>query len=121
MSAQPNKNLVNHYQQTESELADNLYMLNELFKLFGDKSLSDEELIHKALPLIEKLGHNNPHAAKEIREVLESNDQSKIKAYFEKEKSDLFDYINNEASQADRAKQNMCKEKSQRPDFKIKD
>ncbi|MCB1072494.1 MAG: hypothetical protein H7A41_03740 [Chlamydiales bacterium] len=85
MAHLPETNLTKKFQAQAAQLEDNLFTLNELFQLCCDSSLSEDQLLKKASPLVEKLAKSNPEVAKELKEVLTSGDHSKIKAFFDKD------------------------------------
>lgn len=85
MAELPESNLTKKFKEQAADLEDNLYTLNELFELCCDSSLSEDELLKKASPMVEKLGKKNPEVAKELKEVLLSGDHSKIQAFFDKD------------------------------------
>ena len=96
MSHIPEDDLAHELQKQERELHSNLLIINEIFDLCCDESLSKKELLKKTKPCIDKLSKTNPLVAKEIWEVLESGDREQIFAYFEEEKSTLTDTLANE-------------------------
>ncbi|MDJ0651625.1 MAG: hypothetical protein QNJ27_01235 [Simkaniaceae bacterium] len=85
MAKLPESNLTKKFQDQVAQLEDNLFTLNELFQMCCSSSLSEEELLKKASPLVEKLAKNNPEIAKELKEVLTSGNHGKIKAFFDKD------------------------------------
>ena len=85
MAELPESNLTKKFKDQASQLEDNLFTLNELFQLCCDSSLSEDALLKKATPMVEKLAKSNPDVAKELKEVLTSGDHSKIKAFFDKD------------------------------------
>ncbi len=85
MADLPESNLTKKFKAQANELEDNLFTLNKLFELCCDSSLSEEELLQKATPLVEELAKSNPDVAKDLKEVLTSGNQSKIKAFFKKD------------------------------------
>ncbi|QVL56658.1 MAG: hypothetical protein KFB93_04555 [Simkaniaceae bacterium] len=85
MAELPESNLTKKFMAQASQLEDNLFTLNELFQLCCDPSLSEADLLKKATPMVEKLAKSNPDVAKELKEVLTSGDQGKIKAFFDKD------------------------------------
>ncbi|MEM8728223.1 MAG: hypothetical protein AAGE99_05970 [Chlamydiota bacterium] len=85
MANLPESKLTKKFQSQAARLKDNLSTLNDLFQLCCDSSLSEKELLKKASPLVEKLAANNPDVAKELKEVLVSGDQEKIKAFFDQD------------------------------------
>ncbi|MCP5506288.1 MAG: hypothetical protein H7A38_05335 [Chlamydiales bacterium] len=85
MAELPESNLTKKFKEQAADLQDNLHTLNELFELCCNSSLSEEELIKKAAPMVEKLGKKNPEVAKELKEVLLSGNHSKIKAFFDQD------------------------------------
>ena len=85
MAELPESNLTKKFKEQAADLQGNLFMLNELFELCCDSSLSEDELLKKATPMVEKLGKKNPEVAKELKEVLLSKDHGKIKAFFDKD------------------------------------
>lgn len=85
MAELPESNLTKKFKAQANQLENNLITLNELFQLCCDSSLSEDELLKKATPMVKKLSESNPDVAKELKEVLISGDQSKIKAFFDKD------------------------------------
>ena len=85
MAELPESNLTKKFKDQAAQLEDNLLALNEILQLCCDSSLSEADLLKKAAPLVEKLSKSNPDVAKELKEVLISGDQSKIKAFFDKD------------------------------------
>lgn len=85
MAELPESNLTKKFKDQASQLEENLLTLNEILQLCSDSSLSEADLLKKAAPLVEKLSKSNPDVAKELKEVLISGDQSKIKAFFDKD------------------------------------
>ena len=85
MANLPESNLTKKLQDQAEQLGDNLLTINEIIQMCSDSSLSEDELLQKALPLVEKLGKNNPNVSQELEEVLTSGDHGKIKAFFDKD------------------------------------
>jgi len=77
MADLPESNLTKKFKDQANELEANLFTLNKLFELCCDSSLSEEDLLQKATPLVEELAKS--------KEVLISGDQGKIKAFFMKD------------------------------------
>ena len=55
MSHTPEEDLARHLKQQEGEIHGNLFMLNQLFQLCADTSLSERHLLKQAVPIVEKL------------------------------------------------------------------
>lgn len=85
MTELPESNLTKNLREQAEDLQNNIQTINELFEICSNSSLSEDELLKKAAPMIEKLGKNNPEVEKELKEVLLSGDSSKIKAFFDQE------------------------------------
>ncbi|MCB1084759.1 MAG: hypothetical protein KDK60_01505 [Chlamydiia bacterium] len=96
MSHIPEKDLSHHLHNQEEEVHNNLFIINKLYKLCNNNSLSEVELVEKARPLIESLGKTNPIVAKELYEVLKSGDLEKINGYFKAEKAKLAEDLQRE-------------------------
>ena len=96
MSHTPEEDLARHLKQQEGEIHGNLFMLNQLFQLCSDASLSEKDLLKQAFPILEKLSETNPLVATEIKEVLAIGDMKKIEAYFEQEKESLIHTLTTE-------------------------
>ena len=60
MSHTPEEDLARHLKQQEGEIHGNLFMLNQLFQLCADASLSEKDLLKQAVPIVEKLSKTNP-------------------------------------------------------------
>lgn len=82
MANLPDSKLTKKLQSLATELNDNLSALYEILKICSDASLSEDELLKKAAPMIAQLAKSNPEAGKDLKEVLMSGDQKKIKAFF---------------------------------------
>ena len=85
MAELPESNLTKKFKNQASELESNILSLNEILQLCSDSSLTEDQLLQKASPIIEKLSKSNPSVGKELKEVLTSGDHSKIKAFFDKD------------------------------------
>jgi hypothetical protein len=96
MSHTPEEDLARHLKQQEGEIHGNLFMLNQLFQICADASLSEKDLLKQACPIVEKLSETNPLVATEIKEVLATGDMKKIEAYFEQEKEALIHTLTTE-------------------------
>lgn len=96
MSHAPEEDLSFHINNQERELHGNLFILNALFQICSDESLSEKALLKQALPLVDKLAKSNAVVAKEIKEVLSTGNRQQIKAYFEQEKEALLDTLSSE-------------------------
>ncbi|QVL55123.1 MAG: hypothetical protein KFB95_07340 [Simkaniaceae bacterium] len=99
MSHTPEEDLARHLKQQEGEIHGNLFMLNQLFQLCADASLSEKDLLKQAVPIVEKLSKTNPMVAKEIKEVLATGDLKKIETYFEQEKDALIHTLTTEINE----------------------
>ena len=99
MSHSPEEDLARHLKQQEGEIHGNLFMLNQLFQLCADTSVSEKDLLKQAIPIVEKLSETNPMVAKEIKEILATGDMKKIEAYFEQEKEALIHTLTTEINE----------------------
>lgn len=95
----PEEDLSHELRKQEQEIHGNLFILNELFNLCCDATLSIEQIREKSEPIIAKLEKSNPIVAKEIREVLAAGDQVKAQTYFEHEKDQLIQTLSDELKQ----------------------
>ena len=96
MDHTPKESLSGHLKQQEGKVQGNLFMLNQLFQLCSDKSLSEKDLQKQAVPIVEKLSKTHPIVATEIQEVLATGDIKKIEMYFEQEKDSLIHTLTTE-------------------------
>ncbi|MCB1115776.1 MAG: hypothetical protein KDK71_04830 [Chlamydiia bacterium] len=85
MSEQNESNLEKKLREQHESITNDLSLVQEIVDLCSNSSLSEDELLKKAMPIIEKIGNKHPEVEKELKEVLLSGDHTKLKAYFDKD------------------------------------
>ena len=99
LSQSPEEDLSHQFQQQEYALHGNLFMLNQLFKICSHTSLSVDDVMKQASHILQEFSKTNPAVAKELHEVLETGDKSKINEYFTKEKDAIIETLTTEMQQ----------------------
>ena len=85
----PEEELSRELSHQEREMKNDLYLLNELHTWISNEGVSMEKFIEKSRPLIKKFWEWNPAVAKELEEIIMSENREAILAYFSSEKEAL--------------------------------
>jgi len=92
----PEEDLAKELHRQEREIHGNLFHINQLYGHCCDESLSMDELEQNCRPILEKLRKSNPIVANEIQELLSKKDRQKLLDYFETEKQNLIQVLQDE-------------------------
>ena len=92
----PEEDLNHVLNKQQRDIHGNLFQINQLFMLCCDESLPLDQIHEKCKPVLERLKHDNPLVAYEIEELMCSGDRQKLMSYFEQEKQQLIQILNDE-------------------------
>lgn len=92
----PEEDLAKELQKQEREIHGNLFHFNQLYVHCCDESLSMDEIERNCQPILEKLRKSNRLLADEVQELLSKKDRQKLLDYFEAEKQNLIQVLQDE-------------------------
>jgi len=95
----PEEDLSEELRKQQRDIHGNLFMLNQLFTLCCDESLSIPEIYKRAEPILEKIQKINPLIVKEIKAIFIKGNRHELQEYFEQEKQQLIEVLNDEIRQ----------------------